>query len=232
MEDVAEDNPVIGQGQKQRVGLGILGSVLPKARPAVRALGKFIPEEKQAASPASVLDLYGILNERFSEEWRDWEPETLWKEMSEIGVEVTDEIKNVVGALQVAVNTFFPFEAWHIFENTAHAFAGNDVNFSVVQPLELTEVAATIKILHEIRPKTEFDDEILGYIAAVAKNSGVVYLPPDLFLGAQQHLDPLNNNMQLKLRVKSVFPSVAVGDDELSLQTQKLAEIVDYVSGA
>lgn len=229
MEDVAADNPVISRESK--FGLGALGSVIPKARPAVRALNRLIPtgEEKQAAAPSTVLNLYRILNDKFKTEWIDWEPETLWMELGEEGINVTDEIKNVVGALQVVANTFFPFEAWHIFENVAHAFAGNDVNFSIVQPLELTEAASAVKILTTIRPNTEFELEVLDYIAAIAKSSGVVYLPQDIFPGVQERLDGMNNDIALKSRVRMIYPRVVSGDSSEAIQTQKLDEIRGYL---
>lgn len=212
-----------------RVGLGVAGRALPAARPVTFAAERYI-REKSAAAPSTVLNLYELMNSKLPG-WQDWEPETLRKELFEEGVNITEEIRNVVGALQVVANTNYPFELWHVFENTAHAFAGNDVNFSIIQPLELTEIAAAMKILKAIRPKEGFEDEVLGYVAAVAKQSGVVYLPRDMFDESQKFLDELNNDLELKERTRVMYPAMKEGDDALAIQTQRLAEVREYANG-
>ena len=183
--------------------------------------------EKESALPP--LKIYEILNDHY--DWTDWEPETIWTMLEvEHGIKPSDEAKNIVQALQTAIHTNFPFEEWHIFENVGHAFNENPVNFGQVQPLELDEIAKTVKILTTLRPKQEFEDEVLGYIAACAKNSGVVYLPEDLFpKGCQDALDRLGNDIGLRDQVKA--GAAGEPDSPLGVQNARLKEIRQYKDG-
>jgi hypothetical protein len=175
--------------------------------------------------------LYRILNTRFEKDWFDWEPETLWTELARLGTPLNDEVKNAVMALQVCMNSNSPFEEWHVFENVAHAFAGNDVNFSLIQPLEMTEVAACMRILHRIRPREHFSDDVCGYIAGCAMNAGMVYLPEDLFPGdCQKSLDQLIFTKDLRDQVKATWPKVLDGEDALAVQLQRLREVSDHIN--
>ena len=194
----------------------------------------FTPEEKQAAAPLSPLGLYRAMNTKFGREWMDWEPETLWQSFSESGVPLSDENRNTAMALQVLVNTNAAHEHWHIFEKTGHALNHNPVEFAVVQPLELNEIARTLKIMQLIRPKDAVESDVCGYIAAAARNSGVVFLPPDIFgSGCQSFLDDLNNDMKLKAEVAERWPGEPKKEDSLALKIQllRLKEIQDYLAG-
>jgi hypothetical protein len=190
-------------------------------------------ERSKTAAPKTVpvLEIYRILNEKFNTEWFNWEPETIYSELiHNFSIKPDERLKNIIGALQVVVNTNFPFEMWNVFENISHAFNENPVFFSIVQPAELDEIALTIKILKAIRPKEEFTDDICGYIAASAKTSGVVYLPEDFFpVRSQNLLDGLLNDEPLKEQTKSTYPEVLSGNGPLEIQTQRLSEIRHYI---
>jgi len=193
--------------------------------------------EKIAAAVAAVdvVAIFHTMTERYGRDWHDWEPETLWSTLKDLrGEESSRGLKEILMALQVVVSTNAPFEHWHIFENVANAFAGNPVDFGILQPIELTDAARTVRILLELRPKMIFDDEVWGYIAAIAKKSGVVYLPKDLFAGStkpQEILDDLNNDLELGQQVRGRWPSPPRSDDDLGLKVQllRLKEISDCV---
>lgn len=198
---------------------------------------KFIEEvvgikKTSAEERPSVLYFYQFLNNHYNRQWTDWEPETLWATLARDHKPPSEGLKNVIMALQVVVKTNFPFEQWHVFEKVGHAFNKNPVSFSIVQPLELNEVAYTLKILKKIRPKMKFDPEVYAYIASIAKNSGVVYLPPGLYGGnsSQKFLDEMNNDMRLKERVRTSWPALP-GKEETALNVQlaRLNEIKEYV---
>jgi hypothetical protein len=190
-------------------------------------------ERSKTAAPITVpvLEIYRILNEKFNRDWHDWEPETIYSELlHSLSIKPDERLKNIIGALQVVVNTNFSFEMWNVFENICHAFNENPVFFSIVQPAELDEIALTIKILKIIRPKEVFSDDVCGYIAASAKNSGVVFLPGELYPErSQQILDGLFNDEKLKNEVKQTYPKVLQGSGPLEIQTQKLDEIKNYI---
>lgn len=180
--------------------------------------------EKQ--SGMKVLAVFKLLNTHYGHDWWDWEPETLWQTLkSDHDIEATEEIKNIIQALQVVVKTDYPFEEWHVFENVTHAFNKSPVSFARMQPVDLDEAALTIRILKEIRPKSEYHSEVCGYLGACAKNCGMVYLPEDIFPKcAQDFLDEMGNNLELKHMVMTKGSGEAY-----DVQMNRLKAIRQYV---
>lgn len=236
MEEVALDRPTPHRSLKEQIArqtVGVArdltkGKHLPEiAAKRLIGMGTFQALTKEGG--LSPVQLFALLNREYNDDWQDWEPETLWLTLdTEHGIEASPEVKNMIQALQVVCKTNFPFEDWHVFENVGHAFNQNPVNFGLVQPLELDEIALTMKILKEIRPEAEYEDDIYGYIAACAKHSGVVFLPPHLFgEQAQGFLDGLGNDMDLKSQVMQNFRNDYQGETEsaLGVQLARLAEV-------
>lgn len=195
---------------------------------------------------AHVVSIFDQMNEKYGEDWWDWEPETIRVTLDkDFGFEVSEDGENLLGALQLVLNTNQAHEHWHVFEKVGHAFNANVVDFSILQPLELDEIALTIDLLRRLRPKQEYLSEIPGYIAAVAKNSGVVYLPPDLFAtgpdehiregdtDAQVHLDQLNNDLGLKARIIPLWKAGKDGESlDEKIQIGRLREVKDYLESS
>lgn len=198
-----------------------------------RALIGFATKELIKEGSITPLGLYDVLNTNYEKDWWDWEPETIWKTLAvEQGIETTPEIRDLILALQLSVNTNQPFEHWHIFEKVGNALNGNEVDFRLLQPLELDDASAAIQILKKIRPATGFDDEILAYVAAVAKASGIVFLPQELFTAeCQAYLDALNNDLELRDQVSKRWPAREKKEDSpaLKIQLMQLHEIKEYV---
>ena len=211
-----------------------------------KALGKIIIRtalsgmmDKQGS--IKLLTLYKFMNEHYKQEWWDWEPETIWDTLEQDHLDATpEEIKAAVMALQVTLNTFAPFEQWNIFEKVGHAFNMNPVDFSIIQPLEPDEIALTIHVLSKIRPNTEYDLEILQYISACAKNAGMVYLPEDMFPGAQKCLDEITFEHDLRDATKTLWENpkadisrdqkkVGISRDQLEIQIYKLLDVKKYL---
>lgn len=236
MEDVSGKPPekkIESPEKAFKTGLGIATAITDKnprrlVKNVGRALNDFLSEKTAGAQYSKVVHVFGLLNKTLGDDWHDWEPETIWKELE---IEEDDStVKNIVMALQLLTQSNAPLESWHIFENVGNAFAGNDVNFSIIQPLELNEAAAAIKAIRMIRPNAEFEDEVCGYIAACAKNSGVVYLPEEFFPAcAQSFLDGMGNDLGLRDEVKRTWPRVLEEETLLGIQTQRLDEIREYL---
>jgi len=210
-------------------------SVSPQLIEAIQVLsdpGAFLKLGSSGAT--SVLKIYSLLNDKYDRDWWDWEPETIWTTISkelEIPIEEKDRVfKDMVGALQVLLSTDQPFQSWSVFENTCHAFNGNMVLFGQLQPAELNEIAWALYVMGRIQPKAELSLSVTGYIAACAKNAGVVYLPPDIFpVVSQKQLDSMHNDLGLKSQVASIWPKVLVNDSALSIQLMRLKEIKEYL---
>lgn len=188
---------------------------------------KVFGQQEKVAAKKSAMSIYSLMNDKFGREWHDWEPETLWTSIGN----VPEYQKNIIMVLQVLVKTNQIHEHWHLFENAVHALNGNQVDFGMLQPCELTHIYKAIKIIKIIRPKEDFSPEIFSYIAAVAKSSGVVFLPRKMFGPmSQKFLDDLNNDLELKIHVENRWPNPPEEKDSLALKVQilRLKEIQDY----
>lgn len=190
------------------------------------------PEIEKAAMP-KLLALIETLNDKYSQDWHDWLPETLWQTIRhDFYEEPSDELKNTLQAVQVICKTNGPFEDWHIFEKVGHALNSSPVNFGLIHPLELDQAALTVRVMQEIRPKTDFEDEVLGYIAACAKEAGVVYLPGSIFpLGCNKFLDDMGNDIELKEKVERMWAhnlKHAQEGTNLEIQLARLREVDEY----
>jgi len=181
-----------------------------------------------------ILRLYEFLNSHYGREWRDWESETVWKTLQEdhFSEGTPEEIKEAILALQLTSTTMAPLEHWHVFEKVGHAFNLNDITFVMLQPLEPDEAALAMGIINVIQPKTEFEPEILIYVAVCAKTAGMVYLPNNMFPGVQKHLDDLTFEYDLRDRVRQLWDNPQTGPgitDAEKIQMERLQEIKEYL---
>lgn len=183
-----------------------------------------------------ILRIAHVLNGAFGHGWWDWEPETVERTIREEFkmTERVDLLLEAIGALQVCLRTRQPFENWHIFEKVGIAFGGNQVDFTVLQPLRTDEAAATIALLKELHPKEAFDTEVINYVACCAKHDGLVYLPEKWFGEAYQTaLDKLGNDDALRARTQSVWKSHdrnQCQNDAERVQYDSLQEIEEYLA--
>lgn len=234
MEKIADES-ASEEKKRDLSKLRTFKSVVNSIQDPHKALGKALVSgvtmkalfDKEAG--VTVLGIYGILNEHYGREWWQWEPETVWTTLQKShGIDPDEDLRNLISALQLTVTTNQPFENWHIFEKVGHAFNFNPVNFGIVQPLEIEEAALTLKLLRTIRPKQEFDSEICAYLAASARNAGLVALPEAVFTaGCQGFLDRMGNDTAL---AAAVMKGEETGGADYLIQKARLKEIEQYVA--
>lgn len=204
----------------------------------VGSLTKDVFEKQSAAAFKSidVISVYKELNDKYHHEWWDWEPETIVQTLShEFGLDVGEEGMAVVQALQVILKTNQAHEHWHVFEKVNHAFNSGAVDFSTVQPSEPDELLLTLKIMSLIRPQTEYDPEVINYIAACLKHAGMVWVPLDLCSLAEpvnHALNLMDNDNSLAHELSQVWPASPKKTDPVSLAIQlgRLEEIKHYMA--
>ena len=190
--------------------------------------------EKKASAAVTPLAVYRILNDNYQHDWWDWEPETLWQTLeTEHHLEMDDDLKNMIQALQVLVNTNQAHEHWHIFENVANALNGNHVDFTIMQPPEPADIAAAFKIIGTIRPNEVFDEEVYTYVAGICHGDGLVFLPQGLFPGdCQRKLSEITFDHDLESAVARCWATKTTSsDDRVGIQLAHLNEIKDYALG-
>lgn len=244
MSSVADPKEETVRVNPRTLGNQIVGLSRDLAKPTKAAVGDAIARrilsvatrtsltnmEKTSGVPA--LSLYNTLNDYYSTTWHDWEPETLWQTLKlERAIEPTEQVKNLVQALQVLCKTNFAFEEFSVFENIAHAISMNPVHFDTTQPLEPKEIALAIKVITAIRPKEQFEDDVEGYIAACCLDDGLVVLPTDLFPEqCQEFLNKISANVEPNL-IKEVLNPTQQHDSEsmIGIQIDRINEVRDYI---
>jgi len=233
IDKVAEDAFKNHDGERAALGYAkkLVNLGADPKRTITRALVGAATKELIKEGSMGVIRIYDILNDSYHKTWWDWEPETIWQSLvNDHGVDATRELKDLIMALQVIVTSDFAFEDWNVFEKVTCALNHNAVDFYIIQPPEMDEVAFSVAVLKHIRGETTaYEDEVLGYIAACAKTSGIVWLPPELYPArAQEFLDGLNNDLGLKEKVKSRKDD---GSPAFKIQILQLKEIAEYVLG-
>jgi len=233
-EDHSKRNAVARQGVK------LLNDVLTSTRQELPkklvkrtiSIASALSASDEGMKKESAVNVIAYLNSRYGDGWHNWEPETLTQTLHADDIEHMNEYRDTLQAYQVVAKTNFPFEEWHVFEKVGHAFNFNPVNFGHLQPLEMDEVALTVKTLKSIRPQLEFEDDIKAYIAASAKEAGMVYLPEDLYpKGCQEFLDKMGNDLLLRDEVAKHYPKESQEETALGIQLARLSEVLEYVKG-
>jgi hypothetical protein len=194
-------------------------------------------ERALALSQVKPLDIYNRLNELYGEQWHDWEPETILRTLDiDTGIELGGEGMDLIGALQLAVNTNQAHQEWHVFEKVGHAFNMGIVDFAMVQPLRPDEASLTIKVLNKLRKDESFNREVVIYVAACGKHSGMVCVPEGLFpmhssITVQQALDEMGNDLGLAASVGQKWSSKTTSsiNNTEDIQLKGLQEVTEYV---
>jgi hypothetical protein len=142
--------------------------------------------------------LFFLLLDTYGTEMLEWEPETIWIEVSgDFGVDLPDVNKDKVNSLILFYTTDMFQTSLETFIGTCNVLSGAEANFSRFDPADPDEMlwAFYELALHIEDPKelmANLDDDIRTYIG-VTLNSYGVYDPPDLL--AIAHM-PTNQGIQ------------------------------------
>jgi hypothetical protein len=153
------------------------------------------------------LALLAVVKNKYNDEWVRWLPETLWETIRKDFGQVGEVVKNKIQAVSVALSTDAPWQDWTTFENCGKAFNDSIPVFGQIQPLSPIETAFTVKLLKKLNV-FNFSDEVLGYIAAVCLNNGIIYAPNEWFDKAQPFIDAQNKNLDLKKEIEAAWKAV------------------------
>ena len=124
--------------------------------------------------------LFKDLNEFFNEDWlRVTEPETLTIMLNQAGLKVTDESLDLINALKACIITNTPWGNVYVFENVIDAFNGNMVIPDSITKCSLEDICFGVYCMLQIK-KNNFSEDIARYIATIAIDTGISWLPPPL----------------------------------------------------
>jgi len=179
------------------------------------------------------------------DEFRNWEPESIWLTLDRRGVEVS--VLNRDKILAASTLTIIPAFWWEVnaYENTTLAFNNVVSNPDIVQeasPAQLSWAVYEAELLYsqqdDLTDPPEFDREPVQYTAIVLFRAGYLRAP-DLLNFAQRELDRLNHN-GAKVTVKQVdeawkalqkkdLPDKSFSDSPLDIQLGHLASVELYL---
>lgn len=205
--------------------------------------------QKQARRPATVfsvkkstpVELDHALIDRYGIEWLEWLPETLYQTIRvDFDTSISAISKDKIEAAKLLHVSDSFWRSWEVFEKVALAFNGMTPMFDRVQDLSVGQITFALMQAREIR-KEEFQDEILYYIAARAKEQGFIYLPPPTDV-AQEKLDELNPSeiVPLKAEIRerwdafdgSSIANVELKEDLYGVHLSRLAAVDQYVTSS
>jgi len=185
-----------------------------------------------------MLELFKSLQEYFPE-YIFWEPETIYQVIGVDQSQVPLKIREKVEALKAFLRNNLVWTDWHIFENAVILINNQTPNFNVIQRPRVREVAYAVDILNKIKEE-KFSEEVAKYIAAVARDRGLIVLPENLSF-AQKYLDILYPDKEIKdmqKKVKLGWEMLKEEDyrkmdfdmsDPIDVQLARLLEIKIYI---
>jgi hypothetical protein len=134
----------------------------------------------EGAHPIEILaGLRRHMTKAYGFDWTEWDPNVLLR-FTEIQFgELDPTTREKIMALSVALTTDAPWESPDAFENTCLAFCNQIPKWGIWEPLDTYEMAFGMGVLDAIRDE-DYDDDVLGYMAAVLLRNGVIAVPDSL----------------------------------------------------
>jgi len=218
----------------------------PAAKAAPVAVVKAKPPERAkessffSTSRSTPIELDRTLIDKYGVEWLDWEPETITQSIRQDWNTQISRINmdKIMASKLLHVSDEF-WRHWEVFQKVVLSFNNITPLFDRVQEVTVAQIVHALNQVGEIR-KEEFQDEVLYYIATMAKEEGFIWLPSPLE-PAQKHLDELNppEAATLKAEIRERWESLDGGDlrkmefqeDLYGVHLAKLASIDLYLDG-
>lgn len=105
-------------------------------------------------------------------EWLGWTPETIWSHVEDLGVGVTDWVRDKINALQTLLTTQDFWNNYFLFEKIVLAFNDRMVDPEHVQVCLPEELAYGLTVAGRIKEKP-FDPEIVHYVRGCCEQAGL-----------------------------------------------------------
>lgn len=142
---------------------------------------------KDDATPAS--SLLGAADAVLGPEWRVWEPETIWLELSHKHASISLGNRQQLMAARSVLSTGRCYYDALVFARTATAFSNEDSNFDSFDEMNVAHMAWCVDELTKIEGHAhEFDREVVELVAIALFDEGFVLAPEQLQF-AQAALD-------------------------------------------
>lgn len=114
------------------------------------------------------------------DDWLGWEPRTVYEELERLGFgKITESNACKLNAFRTARATILPWQDWHTFEKVVRGLNGDVPNFALTEPLSVAKCMVGVDSLRAIQ-SVPFSRDVMGYIAACARNDDLDYVPDPL----------------------------------------------------
>ena len=157
-----------------------------------------------------------VLLNKYGIDWIEWEPDTLWKEISEdfrISA-ISDHAKAKIQACRTLHINEWYWDQWEVFCWITQALNNNIPDFQVIQKPTIPQLMVSVDTASVVRKGEEFGQQVQSFVAATMVDRGVVYAPPPVAFCQDeivQLLEVENKDVALEL-----VPEVKKGWQELS----------------
>jgi hypothetical protein len=116
----------------------------------------------------------------FGAQWLGWETPTVYAEIQRaFKSQISELARAKIQTIKTVHVSSGPWEQWHVFEKIVQGLNNNIPRWDVMQAPSLEQLYAAIDMLDQLRQE-EFSDEVKAYMASVALNNDVLYVPPPL----------------------------------------------------
>lgn len=174
------------------------------------------------------ITVYNFLNDKFKDEWWDWEIETIEKILwTEYGLVMTDRMAEKIQSIKFIINNQRAFLDWWYFNQTANSMCGSPADFtSIVSPSPGMAIAA-MRVMKAIRPDEEFSRDVKKYVSLILIENGI-YTPPPSVPYIKEEMEDLVSNKEMWPSVLSALTKIidkedlGEEDDSISIQARRL----------
>lgn len=127
-----------------------------------------------------VLDIKLI--DKYGNDWFEWSPETLWREIMDDfrTPSISDHVKSKIQAVKTVHLSDWTFGKWEVFSIVTQALNNNIPDFEIMRKPTISQLFAVVDIMTMIRGDVEFNQEIQDWCGASFMDQGVIYAPQPL----------------------------------------------------
>lgn len=169
------------------------------------------------------IKIYNFLNERFKDEWWDWEIETLEKLLwIDYGHVLSDVMAEKIQAMKLVVNNQRSFFDWYYFNVVSLSMTGHPADFTGLSSPSPGMAIATMKVMKQIRPDEEFSREVKKYVCLLLKNDGIYVPPPSVPELAEEMETMVDKSIWASVldRLKQIIDKEDLGDGDNTIDIQ------------
>jgi len=176
------------------------------------------------------LSLLKKLHETFGKEWLlIEEPETLWYMFKSLGIDVDEKTGDLINALKTLILSSMPWIDPFVFENIVDALNEDTVLPTTITKPPIENIMYAVRIMTDIDPGEEFSPDVKKYIASVAMDSQMVYLPRPLTF-VNEFICPDDMGLQTTLlKTMTSFPQLPSFSPEtpLNIQVRRILNVTN-----